>query len=240
MHHCLAIDTSSTYLGLGLMGFSQTNDRIHVLGKIFQKKPLRQSDLMIPALASLLKKKKLTARDLELVVVNVGPGSFTGVRVGVSTARALAQGLELPLVSVSGLEAMAFQAGPGVERKDATIVPVIPASAEEVYFAGYKWFGYTKRSYPLKEVMAPQWNKVQEFKAFLKKGIFKKKNGSHHLVSSERDNLNKGEEYQVPRPESIGILGIRRFLSTSDKKKFHFKYTVPLYLQPSWAERKKK
>ena len=68
------------------------------------------------------------------LAVGVGPGGFTGLRIGVSTARALAQAHELPVVPVSSLAALAL----GAERDGRLIVPVIDARRGEVFAAAYR------------------------------------------------------------------------------------------------------
>ncbi len=65
---------------------------------------------LAPAIASILQKHKKTTRDLAAVAVTIGPGSFTGLRVGVATAKVLAYGLGIPVVGVDTLEAMAWAA----------------------------------------------------------------------------------------------------------------------------------
>lgn len=76
--------------------------------------------------------------DLTHVAASAGPGSFTGIRIGVVTARTMAQMLGLPCVSVSTLEAMAEGAMPGAAASDARfIVPVINARRHQTYAAAY-------------------------------------------------------------------------------------------------------
>lgn len=76
--------------------------------------------------------------DIELLACDVGPGSFTGVRVAVASAKGMALGLGVPLVGVRSLEAMAFEAraAAGVDP-DATLVPVLDAKKGEVYAAAF-------------------------------------------------------------------------------------------------------
>jgi tRNA threonylcarbamoyladenosine biosynthesis protein TsaB len=75
---------------------------------------------------------------VERIAVGVGPGGFTGLRLGIATARALAQARDLPLVGVSSLAALA--AGAGDEGSEATVVAVIDARRGEVFAAAAGWF----------------------------------------------------------------------------------------------------
>ena len=72
---------------------------------------------------------------LEAVAVSVGPGSFTGIRVGVSYARALAQALELPLAGVQTLEAVAAQSA---SHPGQTVVALLPSRGSHVYWQAFR------------------------------------------------------------------------------------------------------
>jgi tRNA threonylcarbamoyladenosine biosynthesis protein TsaB len=66
---------------------------------------------LLPEIAALLEKQKVTLHDIEAIVVVNGPGSFTGIRVGVSTAKGLAEGAGIPLMAVSRLALLANASG---------------------------------------------------------------------------------------------------------------------------------
>jgi tRNA threonylcarbamoyladenosine biosynthesis protein TsaB len=66
---------------------------------------------LIPEIASLLESKYATLRDVEAIVVVKGPGSFTGIRVGLSTAKGLAEGSGIPLIAISRLALLANASG---------------------------------------------------------------------------------------------------------------------------------
>jgi tRNA threonylcarbamoyladenosine biosynthesis protein TsaB len=84
---------------------------------------------------SLLDNLDIRTVDIGLVAVSRGPGSFTGVRIGVSAAKGLAWGLSIPVCGVSTLEAMAFQTtAPGL-----LICPVMDARRAQVYNALFEW-----------------------------------------------------------------------------------------------------
>ena len=69
---------------------------------------LTQSELLLPMVTDMLKRLKISFDDIELIAVSVGPGSFTGVRIGVSLVKGLAFGTDIPIAPVSTLEALAY------------------------------------------------------------------------------------------------------------------------------------
>jgi len=79
----------------------------------------------------ILQKNSLTPSDLSAIAVSKGPGSYTGLRIGVSSAKGLAYGLNIPLIAISTLEHMAHQ----IQDKKAYIIPLIDARRMEVYSA---------------------------------------------------------------------------------------------------------
>lgn len=81
----------------------------------------------------ILKEAKITSNQLEAIAVSKGPGSYTGLRIGVSTAKGLCFALDKPLISVSTLKALALQ----VQAKSGVIVPMLDARRLEVYSAIY-------------------------------------------------------------------------------------------------------
>ena len=86
---------------------------------------------------AVLKKCKYTYSDLQAVAVSKGPGSYTGLRIGVSAAKGFCYALNIPLISVNTLQHMALQAAENYENKAALFCPMIDARRMEVYCAIY-------------------------------------------------------------------------------------------------------
>jgi tRNA threonylcarbamoyl adenosine modification protein YeaZ len=128
----LALHTSSPELGLGLDNF-QGDKRCQTwnLGRELSKQlHLHLSEFLLPQSWS----------DLSLIAVAKGPGSFTGTRMGVVTARTLAQQLNLPLFAISTLEGMAWQVIKNDSNLDAltAIALQMPAQRGQLFVAIYK------------------------------------------------------------------------------------------------------
>lgn len=122
MHNILVIDCATEYLSLGL----QAKDKsIYSLEKVINK----HSDYIIPQIKSLLTKQDLKIEDLHAIAYNQGPGSFTGLRIGLSVALGLAYGLDIKLIPIPSFAIIANSS------TKKTLV-AIDARLNQVYFAG--------------------------------------------------------------------------------------------------------
>ena len=106
-----------------------------LLGQYFQNNGLTHSRTLLSMAESLVKNLGLRIPDVDLVAVSGGPGSFTGVRIGVSAAKGLAWGMDKPICGVSALEAMAYQ----THESGVLLCPVMDARRSQVYNALFKW-----------------------------------------------------------------------------------------------------
>lgn len=97
----------------------------------------RHAGMLAPMIQEILEEKGLTVKDCEAVGVSMGPGSYTGLRVGVSTAKGLCFGADIPLLSTGSLDTLAWAAidGAMVPEGCRYIVPMIDARRMEVYTA---------------------------------------------------------------------------------------------------------
>jgi len=99
----LAIDTFSEILGIAVF------DKLHliVLQEYYRRKPF--SEFLIPKLEQILNELSLSIEELEGVIVNRGPGSYTGIRVGVTVAKTLAYSLNIPIYAFRTNDAIAYK-----------------------------------------------------------------------------------------------------------------------------------
>ncbi len=95
------------------------------------------STKLLPQIENLMNNAQLEFGDIDLFAVTTGPGSFTGERIGVATAKALAHATQKPMVGVSALMAMAYN----VKYTDFLICPIMDARRGQVYTATYRWEG---------------------------------------------------------------------------------------------------
>ena len=105
-----------------------------VLGYYTIDNGLTQSELLLPMAENLLKSLKLTFNDIDIYATAVGPGSFTGVRIGVSLIKGLAFGRDIPCIEVSTIEALSEN----LRGLSGIIVPCMDARRAQVYSATFK------------------------------------------------------------------------------------------------------
>lgn len=108
----LAFDTSAAHCAAALLADGSVTVQVNEMAK-------GQAEHLMPMLEDMLSKHKLTWGDLDAIGVGVGPGNFTGIRIGVSAARGLSLGLGKPAIGVSNLEAQVF----GLDRPVQACVP---------------------------------------------------------------------------------------------------------------------
>ncbi len=92
---------------------------------------------LLPFIDSVLKETKFVQQDLQGVAVSIGPGSYTGLRIGVSTAKGIAYSSGIPVITVGTLESIANGARQVCKSPDFDIVPMIDARRMEVFAAHY-------------------------------------------------------------------------------------------------------
>lgn len=90
-----------------------------------------------PAIKNILDKLDLSINKLEAVAVTAGPGSYTGLRVGMASAKGLCYALKIPLITINTLEIMALSAIIQVKKNDVLYCPMIDARRMEVFTAVY-------------------------------------------------------------------------------------------------------
>lgn len=93
--------------------------------------------LLAPFIKEILDEKSLKVKDLSAVCVSEGPGSYTGLRVGISTAKGLCFGGDIPLLSVPTTDILARMGEANIKNADTVIIPMIDARRMEVYCAAY-------------------------------------------------------------------------------------------------------
>ena len=94
----------------------------------------RHAETLVPAIEFTLRQADIEMEAISVVAVDVGPGLFTGMRVGLASAKAFAQALRVPMIGISSLDLLAFSS----RHSDKVVVPVIDARKSEVFYAMYR------------------------------------------------------------------------------------------------------
>ncbi len=94
----------------------------------------RHAETLAPAIEFLCEQADVELDELGCIAVDIGPGLFTGMRVGIATGKALAQALRLPMIGISSLDLLAFP----LHRSDRLIASVVDARRGELFYAFYR------------------------------------------------------------------------------------------------------
>jgi tRNA threonylcarbamoyladenosine biosynthesis protein TsaB len=124
----LGISTSTQQVGCAIGGHEG------VIASIQSARGRRHAETLVPAIDILRRQAQVELSEISCIAVDVGPGLFTGLRVGVSTANALAHALRVPLIGVTSLDLLAFP----VRWSPKLVVAVVDARRGEVFTAKYR------------------------------------------------------------------------------------------------------
>lgn len=119
----LAISTSSSMLSIALLDDDKCLKELNILNE------KTHSEKLMPMIDEILCSCNFKISDVNLIAIDNGPGSFTGIRIGISTIKALAEVLNIPVVQCSSLEGLAY----GISSKSKTICSLIDARNNQVY-----------------------------------------------------------------------------------------------------------
>lgn len=126
----LAIDTATKIGSVALY-----EDKTGIIGEINLYVKVNHSNVIMKAVDSLFDLSGYTIKDVDKIAVTTGPGSFTGIRIGVAIAKGLACSLKKPIIGINELDVLA-ETG---EEREGLIVPLIDARKERVYYSQYKY-----------------------------------------------------------------------------------------------------
>ena len=227
----LGIDTATLACSVALL------KQDSLLGEITVNVKTTHSQQLLPLISYLFEFCRVEREELEGIAVAAGPGSFTGIRIGVSTARGLAQGLTIPAVGVLTLEALAETVtGPGM-----LICPLLDARRGEVYGALYR--RQAEHPYRLEEIVPPGAMKLEVLLSraagfnrpvtFLGEGL--------KSYSQEIRQVLAGQALLAPLSlNRAGLVAWRGKQMLKEALASTYEQVVPVYLRLPEAERKLK
>ena len=124
----LGIETATQRVSVAIGGHEG------VIGLFEVTKGRRHAETLVPAIEFVCAQAGIDLDEISVVAVDVGPGLFTGMRVGLASGKAIAQALRIPMIGISSLDLLAFPC----RHTDRVVVPVIDARKGEVFYAMYK------------------------------------------------------------------------------------------------------
>ena len=213
----LGIDTSSSSLSVAVM------DDDLLKGEFTLNHKLTHSEQMMPLLDSLLSHLELKMSDIDLIGVSVGPGSFTGIRIGVAATNAMAMALDIPVVGISSLEAMAYTAG----ETAYTIVSTFDAQRDRFYFNAYRFEDSELKALEAEDVLEKE-DLIKKLESYDKVLLL----GDAVFINEELPlNVKKAKRaVRYVRASSVCELAHRDYLLGKTG------FAVPVYLRKSQAE----
>ena len=220
----LGIETTSNTCSTALI------EKGRVINEVSIREGLVHSEKLIPLIEKMLRDTEWGIEDIEGIAVSTGPGSFTGIRIGVSTARALAQCLKIPLVGIASLDSLIY----GIASKGILVCPIIDALRKEVYTSLYRG---DRRIIPYKLIF------IDELLEFVKK--IKKKDEKIVFLGEACDlyedkikkSLNDVEVLLPPKRYAaavkVALIGEKKI---KRQNKSLYKNVLPFYIKRSEAE----
>ncbi|MBE3572750.1 MAG: tRNA (adenosine(37)-N6)-threonylcarbamoyltransferase complex dimerization subunit type 1 TsaB [Moorella humiferrea] len=222
----LGLDSATQVAGVALI------DDNRLVAETFFNTRKNHSQRLLPMIAALLQEAGVKPAELDGLAVALGPGSFTGLRIGLATIKGLAHALQKPVAGVPTLDGLAWNAWevPGL------VCPVLYARRREVYTALYRWQeGELCRLTPYQAVepysLAASLKSYNMPVYFLGDGVEPYLEVWRQLGPSARFLPSTGI---LPRAAQIAMLGRKRLQTDGPDDLFRLK---PLYLRPSPAER---
>lgn len=207
----LCIDTSSTLCSVAIL------ENTNLINKLELNNGLTHSETLMPLIKELFDKSNLSLKDINLIVSDIGPGSFTGIRIGVATCKAFSDSLNIPCIGVSSLEILAYNI-----KNDGLICSTIDCKNDNCYFALYE---LSNGNYTVLE--QPCAKTVQEVLDLLDK---KYTNKSIKFVG---DGIPTKSTDCYLNIENLGIAGFKKFESTEVINE----NVLPLYLKKPQAQK---
>lgn len=220
----LAVETATLVGGIAIV------DEMGLISEIRLNVSVEHSERLMPAIEHLLKESGLTINDIDAFAVSAGPGSFTGLRVGLATVKGLSFATQKPVIAVSTLEAMAWH----FPYARYPVCPVLDARRRQVFTALYRW-----KDGDFIALREPSVVDREKFVEFIQEMVSSEEvilTGNGHVFYKDIDGfLIPPADKLVPSVSNVGLLGLRlaKLNRFSDPLSL-----IPIYLRKSQAEEK--
>ncbi len=215
MAYILCLETSTTNCSVALV---KDNDVIKLIEDYDNK--YSHAERLHVFIERLLKDSQVSLNDLSAVAVSMGPGSYTGLRIGVSAAKGLCYALNIPLLAIPTLQALALQVDP---EPGSFVVSMIDARRMEVYAAVF-----SESHEQIRETRAEILS-TESFSEFLEKGkVYFVGNGVEKFSSICKNDNAIFIQNKLPSANEMATLGYHKFLNENFEDVSYFE---PYYLK---------
>ena len=226
----LAIDTSSKICSVSIL-----EDTDVILEKHIENE-LTHSQKLMPVIDQILKTAKLNLSDFDLLACSIGPGSFTGVRIGVSTVKAFSDVTSLPIVGVSSLESLAYNSLESNYKNDL-VLSILDAKNDNVYYGLFK--KEDNDFIKLEELGAKNINEmIDTLKKYHSSPILLVGDGAekhqYNIIKHFKKATSIEDKFDKQTSTSVGKSG---FYHYNQGNYGDYNSITPLYLRKSQAER---
>lgn len=229
----LSIDTASNICGVSILEDNK------LVCNLDTNTGRTHSENLMPMIEQAFKKTNLSLKNIDLITCDIGPGSFTGIRIGVATTKAFKDSLNIPCVGISSLEALAYNLKDNIKQNEI-ICSIMDCKNDNCYFALYE-----KKNDILETLIEPQAESVEACLSILKnysedtlenpsiyfvgdgsaiyKNLIQETFSDAMFATTDLNNLNS---------YYLGIAGLEHFKSGSISEE-----VLPLYLKKPQAQR---
>lgn len=229
----LSIDTASNICGVSIL---EDNKLICNLDTDTGR---THSENLMPMIEQALKKTNLSLKNIDLIACDIGPGSFTGIRIGVATTKAFNNSLNIPCIGISSLESLAYNLKDTTNENDI-ICSIMDCKNNNCYFALYE-----KKNDILENLIEPQAESVEACLSILRSYCEDTLENALICFIGDGSNIYKNfiketfpsakfADYTLNNLNSycLGLAGLNYFKSASISEE-----VLPLYLKKPQAQR---
>ena len=227
----LSIDTSSNICGVSIL------DDNNLICNLDNDTGRTHSENLMPMIKDALSKAKITLNEIDLIVCDIGPGSFTGIRIGIATIKAFSDSLNIPCIGISSLEALAYN----INNNSNLVCSILDCKNDNCYFALYE-----RKEKIFETLIEPQAEDIYSTLSILKSYIeynFENSNitfvgdGSkiyqNQIKETFKESQIADENQDILNSYNLGICGYEKF----NNSVYINEEILPLYLKKPQAQR---
>lgn len=232
----LSIDTASNICGVSIL------ENTKLICNLDTNTGKTHSENLMPMIKKSLEKSNLNLHDIDLIVCDIGPGSFTGIRIGIATVKAFCDSLNIPCIGISSLESLAYNIKKDI-KENKFICSIMDCKNDNCYFSFYE-----NNNGALQNLIKPHAGSTESCLAILKSycddtlqnpSIYFVGDGSNIYINTIKETFNSAKfangTFNILNSYSLGLAGLDNFKSGNNSNESN--ELLPLYLKNPQAQR---